>query len=122
MSRQRPDAFERDNGGPLFAPRLREMAHTSDPHTSLKAAAAMIAGDGLGAAQARALRLIEEHPGSTTKELATVGLRFPENHEEARQRIGRRVSELLCAGLIHRRGERDGCALLWPGPAPEVPS
>lgn len=116
MSRQRADIFERDNSGPLFAPRLREMAHTSDPHTSVKAAAAMVATGALGAAQARALRLIEINPGKTTKELATIGLRFPESHEEARQRIGRRVSELLRAGLIHRCGERDGCALLWPGP------
>lgn len=116
MSRQRSDPNEVNHDlGPLFAPRLRQMSHAGDPHTSVKAAAGVL-GYGLGAAQARALALIEEHPGSTTKELAAFGLRFPEDLEQARQRIGRRLSELLKAGAIHRRGERDGCALWWPGP------
>lgn len=116
---RRADPLETDNGGPLFAPRLREMSHTTDPHTSVKAAAGMLQG-GLGEAQERALRLIEEHPGSTTKELAAFGLRFPEDLEQARQRIGRRLSELLKADVIHRKGERDGMSLWWPGPDPEA--
>jgi hypothetical protein len=39
-----------------------------------------------------------------------------------RQRIGRRLPELMRAGLIHREGERDGMSIWWPGPETvEVP-
>jgi hypothetical protein len=126
MSRQRPDALEtRQDLGPLFTPRLRELAHTADPFTSVAAAAEVIASGKLRRDQEEALELVLAHPGSTAPELGAIACRPGEDPEHARQRIGRRLSELTNppggpgfkvgkGHHIERRGRRDGCACWWP--------
>jgi hypothetical protein len=118
MSRPRPDPFETAEVGTLFTPRLREMAHVTDPHTSVAAAAAVVASGTLGAHQRLALELVRAHPGSTCPELAVHAdvplYRARRGDEAVRQLVGRRLNELMSAGLIRRDGKRDGCALWWP--------
>ena len=89
---------------PLFPVSARPLAGRTDPETSHIAAEKM--GLYIGPAQARAYRLVCEHPGSTCPELAG-------GDERERQRVGRRLSELQHAGLIRREGVRDGCAIWW---------
>lgn len=121
MSRAKSDPHERDNGGELFSPPpVTHLHHTDDPETSRKAAVRILKSGTLGHDQWSALDGIRRHPGSTCKELA--GFRLsedgdPRGFEWVRQSIGRRLNELEKAGLIHRRGERDGCSLWWPGRA-----
>ena len=81
---------------PLF-PVPGPMAGRTDPETSHKAAESM--GLYIGSAQARAYRLVQDHPGATCPELAG-------GDERDRQRIGRRLSELQRAGLIRAEGEK----------------
>jgi len=72
----------------------------------------------MGAHQRLALELVRAHPGSTCPELAAHAdlplARVRIGDEGIRQRIGRRLNELLAAGLIRRDGKRDGCACWWP--------
>ena len=112
----RDDALEQHNALPLFAPKVTQIVGATDPHTSVKAAAKMISGGRLGADQRWVLDLVRGRPGSTCPELAKAATYDAD--EAVRQRIGRRLPELLRAGLIHRWGERDGCACWFPGPSP----
>ena len=94
-------------------------AHHADPVTSHAAADAKRESRTLGEDQYLAYTLVSEYPGSTCIELARAYCeRFaPEDRrgiEFHRQRVGRRLSELQRAGLIVRRGERDGCGVWWP--------
>jgi hypothetical protein len=104
--------------GPLFAPGARELAHVTDPQTSIAAAAEMVASGALGAHQRLALDLVRAHPGSTCPELAAHAdvpdYRERRGDEAVRQLVGRRLNELMNAGLIRRDGKRDGCAIWWP--------
>jgi hypothetical protein len=123
VSRQRPDPLEMAADlGPLFstAPRLRELAHTSDPSTSIRAAAEVSASGELSRARRLALAWVRRKPGCTAKELGLRAYVFYgfKDPEWWRQRIGRRLNELLDAGLIRREGARDGCACWWPGSNP----
>jgi len=92
-------------------------ARRTDPAES-HAAAARITGDGLTDARRMALNLIRLNPGLTCPELAHRALIdgfMTCDLEQARQRIGRRLSELNAAGLIERCAEvRRGCATWRP--------
>lgn len=94
------------------------MARPTDPHTSVEAAAEVVASGRLGEHQRLALELVRQHPGSTCPELA-VHADMPAHRARGgeyavRQAIGRRLNELLAAGLIRREGKRDGCVCWWP--------
>ena len=125
MSRQKDDPLEAPpNAMPLFAPPLRHLSGSTDPQTSRDAAAQVKAGV-LAASQRVALDMVTLCPGSTAKELGMYAYEnkagfYAMGPEMARQRIGRRLNELMKAELIHRKGERDGCSLWWPGRDPEV--
>ena len=118
MSRQRPDPLETPADlGPLFAaPRLRELTHVADPHTSVAAAARASSGGEISHARRLALAWVRRHAGKTAKELGLRAFAFygTNDPEWWRQRIGRRLNEVLALGLVRRGGERDGCACWWP--------
>lgn len=120
MSRQRSDPNEMAaNFGPLFNMPAKHLSGATDPATSKKAAAKIVSSDALARAQAVALAFVRNNPGSTAKELGRAALSaFGGGHdvEFYRQKIGRRLNELEKCGLVHRDGERDSCALWWPGP------
>ena len=89
--------------------------HRTDPPTSGEAALEHRLSGKLVKDQKFALALVRDHPGHTAPELAgLIG-----GGEAARQRIGRRLSELAEHGKIHQRGTRDRCSLWWPGRAEE---
>lgn len=95
-------------------------SHADDPETSRDAALAKMRGGSLESDRAVALSLVRRFPGRTVKDLVAIhagGL--PSDFERERQRIGRRMSELADAGLIHARGKSEGCQCWWPGPAPK---
>lgn len=91
----------------------------TDPLTSADAADRHRRSGRLGADQEWVLSLVRGRPGSTCPELARYATYDAD--EKVRQRIGRRLSELLDHGLIYRNGTRDGCALWFPvvDPGPE---
>jgi hypothetical protein len=122
MSRQRPDPLEMvADFGPLFAAErpLSHLAGQDDPGTSRTAAAEASTSGELSRARRLALAWVRRHPGLTTRELGLRAYVFYgfKDPEWWRQRIGRRLNELLPA-WVHRHGERDGCACWWPGKAP----
>jgi hypothetical protein len=112
------DAYEGDNGGPLFNPRLRSLSHVSDPATSVKAAAKALRSGVIESDAEFLVRLVTEFPGQTMEWLGR------EAHErlgcyapfEWRLKLGRRTGTLKAQGLIHQDGELDGMARWWPGP------
>lgn len=114
---RRDDATEQHNALPLFAPKVTQISGATDPATSVKAAAKVISSGRLGADQRWVLDLVRGRPGSTCPELAKAATYDVD--EAVRQRIGRRLPELMRAGLVHREGERDGMSIWWPGPSPE---
>lgn len=121
MSRQRPDPAEVPLSlGPLFDRPLSRLAAPSDPETSRAAAVQSSASGAMSRARRLALAWVRRHPGNTTKALGLrafvfYGIGDPETW---RQRIGRRLNELLDAGLVRRDGvAADGCARWWPGRA-----
>ena len=103
---------------PLFAPRLRELSHATDPGTSVRAAAKMLSTGNLGALQHAALAMVRAYPGRTPAELGEIehrGCKAPcAGVEWHRLRLHRRLSEVEKAEKVYRRGERDGCLLYWP--------
>lgn len=118
MSRQRPDPLEQASALPLFDRPLTQLYTADDPGTSRAAAAESLASGAMTRARRLALAWVRRHPEKTARELglhayAFYGVADPETW---RQRIGRRLNELLAAGLIHREGIRGGCACWWPGP------
>ena len=121
MSRHREDPLEirHDSAGPLFDAPANHRVGRTDPPTSARAARSV----DLGKAQRLALAFVQRNPGATTKDLAASAMAAfggQNGIEWWRQRIGRRLNELEKAGVAYRSGERDGCALWWPGPAREV--
>lgn len=94
-------------------------SHRDDPETSRDAALAKMRGGTLESDRALALSLVERFQGSTVKEMIAWSDIHASDFERQRQRIGRRMSELADAGLIHAKGKRDGCMCWWPGPEPE---
>lgn len=112
MSRQRPDPLEvAGDFGPLFATPaapvpVGPLHGDGDKRTSAIAAAALKADpERLAGLQREAFELVREFPGRTCKELANIAhaRRGPaaQGLEWYRQRIGRRLSELERAELIH---------------------
>ena len=125
MSRQRGDVHEMRRRlelglGPLFEPPIEHLVGRSDPRTSRQAADAMKESGALGEHQRWTLTLISMFEGNTVPELARLAAKtitIETDLEVLRQRIGRRVNELEKAGLIHRKGTRDGCSVWWTGKA-----
>jgi hypothetical protein len=119
VSRQKPDAHEADNGGPLFgAPPVSHLSHTADPATSRQAAVNHIASGRMAGDALLLLSLIEDCPGET---MAVYGVMARERTRclddfKWRLKLGRRTGTLKDAGLIHIAGERDGMSLWFPGP------
>jgi hypothetical protein len=111
VSRQRSDPSEtRSYLGPLFDPEPGRPVpvgplHSDSDKTTSAIAAAELKSDPqeLGSLQAEALQLVREFPGRTCKELASLAqIRDGRGELEwHRQRIGRRLSELERAGLVH---------------------
>lgn len=118
MSRQRPDPLEQASALPLFDRPLTQLYTADDPATSRAAAAESTVSGEITRARRLALAWVRRHPGMNARELGLRAYVFYgfKDPEWWRQRIGRRLNELLDVGLIHRQGTRDGCACWWPGP------
>lgn len=110
--------------GPLFeAPRLRELSHASDPHTSVKAAARAVRQGVVQGDTAILLDMIHSRPGLTMAEYGAqaafeAGPAGGLDAYQWRLKLGRRTGPLLERRLVHTEGERDGMALWWPGRRP----
>lgn len=118
MNRQRPDPSEFPADlGPLFRPRLRELAGATDQPTSVRAAATVLA-DGTADVDSRLLlTLIENHPGSTMEGLGQHAAALHGGDPfRWRIKLGRRTGPLKRADLIHATDGSDGLALWWSGP------
>lgn len=104
-------------GGDLFGPHPDDhsLAHHADPVTSHVAAREAVASGKVESDRRLALGAVRTWPGCTVPELAR-HLAGPNDDVEAvRQKLGRRVSELLRLGLIERGSVvRDGCHTLHP--------
>lgn len=126
MSPHRSDPGElRFGAGPLFDRTARQLTARKDPPTSRRAAEGTV--QQLSGMQRFALQAVRDYPGHTTKEMARHlfnaehgGLLRAADAEEIRQQIGRRLNELEAAGLVYRKGTRDGCAIWWPSKSEEV--
>jgi len=118
MSRQRPDPLEQASALPLFDRPLTQLYTADDPAPSRAAAAEASASGAMTRARRLALAWVRRHPGKTAPELGLRAYVFygVGDPETWRQRIGRRLNELLAVNLIHRQGTRDGCACWWPEP------
>ena len=102
--------------GDLFSPDPRPLARRTDPETSHVAAREAVASGKVDSDRKLALGAVRTWPGSTVPELARHLAGPNEDVEAVRQRLGRRVSELLRLGLIERGAVRDGCHALHPRP------
>lgn len=100
-------------------PDAQSLSHRDDPDTSREAAQKKAESGTLESDRDMALSLVRHFPGHTVVELVWKITYNPPDYERERQRIGRRMSELAKAGLIHARGQRDRGRLWWPGPEPE---
>ena len=121
---RRDDVLEQRQDLPLFAPRVRELAHVTGPHTSVKAAAKVIA-DGTADDDARLLLwLIKRFPGETMREHGNYcanTIDRPLTAQEWRVKLTRRTGTLVASKQAHAKGERYGFQRWWPGRDPEAP-
>jgi len=82
-------------------------AHYNDPHSSFRAAAMMQRTGIMESQRGKVVRLVAEHPGLTSKELAaaTGADRFM---------LARRLPEAMRLGLIRREEPAHGDCRWWP--------
>lgn len=145
--KQRPDPAEKENGGPLFAPRcgcgglcdsshpcpmaynaprLSTLFSPGDPETSRRAAVKAVQSGTVKGDAELLLRLIRESPGKTLAFYGEVASACyspswqaaQDNAFRWRLKLGRRTGNLVSRGLVHTEGEVDAMSLWWPGPKP----
>lgn len=110
-----PSEVPRDDG-PLF--RLRDLSHTSDPATSVKAAASVIANGTASGDAAYLLHLVTSYPGLTMSAYGAIAAdEYGGDPFVWRIKLGRRTGTLKDAGLIHPNGELAGLSKWWTGRA-----
>jgi len=117
----RDDVLEQRQDMPLFAPRVRELAHVTDPHTSVAAAAEVIANGTAEGDAAYLLELITRNPGQTIEDHGfTAAEECGGDPYKWRLKLWRRTGTLRGAGAAHIDGKSFGMARWWPGRAPVV--
>ena len=118
---RRDDVLEQRQDLPLFQPRVRELAHVTDPHTSVAAAAEVLANGTAEGDAAYLLELITRNPGQTIEDHGYYAAEERGGDPyKWRLKLGRRTGTLRDTQAAHIDGKSLGKARWWPGPRTEA--